>query len=208
MCDKEDIAWEEIESNLDYVLPFPVIEREKTPLRYPLQSGDPLLKVSSFHLYESLLGHENSDDEDKEPEPGTEVPKREEESKKLPEVERASHSCLKSLSSLYESLADFDILSSSQSSSDAAEIMDIGWWVKQPTAGLSDSPRISHPNLGSYSNEDIVQEYSQRAVNICAEGIVSALEKVSTEDWPQLSLPCDRKEGTQSCLVKSTLCEW
>lgn len=206
LCDKENISWEEIESNLDYILPLPVNEREKTFPRYPLQPDDPLLKISKFSLYESLLGQDDEEEED--PVPVTEIPKREEESKKPPEVERATHNCLRSLSSLYESLTDFDILSSSQISTDAVEIKDAGWWVKQPTAGLSDTPRISHPKMRSCSSQDIIEEYAQKALNVCAWEIASALEEVSSKDWPQFALPCHRKEGMQSCIVQSAHCEW
>lgn len=205
LCDKEDISWEEVESNLNYILPLPINEREKTLPRYPLQFDDPLLKKSSLWQYESLLCLD--DEQAKEPEPVTEVPEKE-KSQNPPKVQRASDSCLKSLSSLYDSLAQLDVLRSSQIATNGSEIKDIGWWVQQPTAGLSDSPGFSHPKWRPCSNEDIIQESAQMAVNICAGEIVSALEEVSAKDWPQFSLPCDRKEGTQSCIVQSSHHEW
>lgn len=206
LCDKEDISWEEVEMNLNYVLPFPITERTKPPLRYPLQSEDPMLKKFSLWQYESLLGLDDA--EEQEAEPVAEVSEKKEELSIPLEVQRASHSCLKSLSNLYDSLAQLDILRSSQGTANVTKIKDIGWWVKQPTAGLSDTPRISHPAWRPCSNEGIIQEFAHRAVNVCAGGIVSALEEISTEGWPQLSLPSNRKEVTQSCMVQSAYCEW
>ncbi|XP_050693731.1 ATPase family AAA domain-containing protein 5-like isoform X2 [Eriocheir sinensis] len=203
LCDNEDISWEEVESNLNSVLPFPVNEREKTLHRYPLQSDDPLLKKSTLGMYESLLCLD--DEQETEPEPVTQAPEKE-KSRDSPGVQKASHSCLKSLSNLYDSVAQLDILSSQITTN--AEIKDLGWWVKQPSAGLSDNPGVTHSKWRPCSNEDIIQEFAQRAIKVCGREIASALEEVSAKDWPQLSLPCDKNEGTQSCIMQSTQCEW
>lgn len=204
LCDNEDISWEEIGSNLNYVLPFPVSEREKSLPRYPLQSDDPLLKKSNLGMYESLLCLD--DPLERESEPVTQVPE-EDKPRNPPEVLKASQSCLKSLSSFYDSMAQLDILSS-QITTEAAKMKDIGWWVKQPTAGLSDNPGVSHPKWRSCSNEDIIQELAQRALNLCGGEIASALEEVSAKDWPQLSLPWDKSKGMQSCIMQSAYSEW
>lgn len=204
LCDNEDISWEEVESNLNCVLPFPVNEREKTFPRYPLRSDDPLLKKSSLGMYESLLCLDG--EQETEPEPVMQAPEKKEKSRAPPVVQKASHSCLKSLSNLYDSLAQLDILSSQLTTN--AEIKDIGWWVKQPSAGLSDNPGVTHPKWRPCSNEDIIQEFAQRAIKVSGGEIASALVEVSAKDWPELSLPCDKNEGTQSCIMHSTHREW
>ena len=195
LCDNEGICWKEIESNLNSILPAPVNEKKKSLQRYPLQSNDPLLKRSSLWQYESLM---SSDDEEKKTEPVTEQPKRKVKCNDPPEIQKASQSCLESLASLYDSLAQMDILSSSQITTHAAQINDIGWWVKQPTAGLSDNPSPSHPHWTPHSNEGIIEELAQRTVACCAGDVSSALEGVTAQGWPHLCLPCDTRDQIHS----------
>lgn len=204
LFNKEDICWKEIESDISWILPFPVNEREKALLRYPLQADDPFLKRSSLWPYQSLISPD--DGEENKAEPVTEQPEKVKPNDP-PEVQKASQSCLKSLASMYDSLAQLDILGSSQITTHAAEIKDIGWWVKQPTAGLSDNPGVSHPHWTPHSNEGIIQELAQKAVTCCVGEVVSALEGVSAKDWPQLCLPCDMGDETQNCVVQSSNCE-
>lgn len=202
LCDNEDISLAEVESNLNCVLPFPVNEREKTLPRYPLRSDDPLLKKSNLGMYESLLCLD--DEQETEPEPVMQAPEK--NSRAPPDVQKASYSCLKSLSNLYDSMAQLDILSSQITTN--TEIKDLGWWIKQPSAGLSDNPGVAHPKWRPCSNEDIIQEFAQRAIKVCGGEIASALEEVPAKDWPEVSLPRDKNEGTRTCIMQSTHCEW
>lgn len=202
---KEGISWKEIDSNITSLLPFPVHAREKSLPRYPLQPDDPLLKRATLWQYESLLSPDDDEEENKA-EPVIEQPEKMKPSDP-PEVQKASQSCLKSLANMYDSLAHLDILSSSQITTHAAEIKDIGWWVKQPTAGLSDSPGLSHPHWTPHSNEDIIQAAAHQAVTCCVGEVVSAFEGVSAKDWPQLCLPCDRDDETHTSVLQSSNCE-
>ncbi|KAG0722952.1 ATPase family AAA domain-containing protein 5 [Chionoecetes opilio] len=120
-----------------------------------------------------------------------------------PHVQKASQCCLKSLATMYDSLAHLDILSSSQIRTHEAEIKDIGWWVKQPTAGLSDTPSLSHPYWTPHSNGDIIEELAENAVTCCVGEVVSALEGVTAKDWPQLCLPRHRRGDSHDCIVHS-----
>lgn len=195
----EDISWKEIGSNISCVLPFPLGGRERPHPRYPLQPDDPLLKRSDLWQYESLMC--SDDDEGKSTEPVTKQPEKEIKPNDPPEVQKASQSCLESLANMYDSLAQLDIVSSSQVISHAAEIRDVGWWVKQPTAGLSNIPSPSHPHWTPHSSESIIQEIAHKAVARCVGEVASSLQGVTAEDCPQLCLPCKAKDELQSCVA-------
>ncbi|KAK8394054.1 hypothetical protein O3P69_006327 [Scylla paramamosain] len=198
----EDISWKEIGSNINCVLPFPLSGRERPHPRYPLQPDDSLLKRSNLWQYESLMC--SDDEEGKKAEPVTKQPEKKIKPNDPPEVHKASQSCLKSLANMYDSLAQLDIMSSSQVITYAAEIKDVGWWVKQPTAGLSNTPSPSHPHWTPHSSEGIIQEIAHRAVARCVGEVASSLEGVTAKDCPQLCLPCDVRDKPKSCVVHSS----
>lgn len=143
----------------------------------------------------------SDDEEGKSTEPVTKQAEKEIKPNDPPEVQKASQSCLESLANMYDSLAQLDIVSSSQVISHAAEIRDVGWWVKQPTAGLSNIPSPSHPHWTPHSSESIIQEIAHKAVTRCVGEVASSLEGVTAEDCPQLCLPCKAKDELQSCVA-------
>ncbi|XP_045125844.1 ATPase family AAA domain-containing protein 5-like isoform X2 [Portunus trituberculatus] len=194
------IGWKEIGSNIHCVLPFSLSERERPSLRYPLQPDDLLLKRSNLWQYESLMC--SDDEEGKQAEPVTKQPDRKIKPNDPPEVQKASQSCLESLANMYDSMAQLDIMNSSQVITHAAEIKDVGWWVKQPTAGLSNTPSPSHPLWTPHSNDCIIQEIAHKAVARCVGEVASSLEGVTGKDCPQLCLPCDARDELQSCIAQ------
>ena len=198
----EDFSWKKIGSNINHVLPFPLSRRERPPPRYPLQLDDPLLKRSHLWLYESLMC--SDDEEGKKAEPVTKQPERKIKPNDPPEVQKASQRCLESLANMYDSLAQLDIMSSSQVITHSAEIKDVGWWIKKPTAGLSNTPSPSHPLGTPLSNDSIIQEIAHKAVACCVGEVVSSLKGVIDKDCPQLCLPCDVRDEPQSCVAQSS----
>ncbi|XP_042207812.1 ATPase family AAA domain-containing protein 5-like isoform X2 [Homarus americanus] len=214
-----DISWTQIANNLSFILPFPLREKEKKVPVYPLQPHDPKLKTTPLWQRNSWLSLHDEEEEEEFTQPET-VEKEEEpveEIKVPPIVQNASKLSLNSLVNLYDTFTQLDILESSQQlSHNRTQIKECGWWVQQPTAGLSEDPRNPHPHWTSYDNiNNITQELGQRALIQCNGEISSILTAVTPEDWPQLCLISDSNCRMPSLLPhfspndrSMTLCPW
>nr|XP_053654316.1 ATPase family AAA domain-containing protein 5-like isoform X2 [Cherax quadricarinatus] len=198
------MSWTQMADNISSFLPFPLKKEVNKVKRYPLSANDPLVKMTSFWQRSSWLSLDDDDDDDDEPQPDV-IEEAEENVKKIEiplNVQNASKLCLNSLSNLYDTFTQLDILDSSQYLiHPRIQIKERGWWVRQPTAGLSDSQGSLHSQWAPLDvMNDITHELGQKAMIHCNEEICSVLEAVTAEDWPQLCLTSDSRQKLPSLL--------
>nr|XP_027230296.1 ATPase family AAA domain-containing protein 5-like [Penaeus vannamei] len=195
-----NICWSQISSNLPLLLPLPLTETEETKPKYPLQPDDPLLKTTPLWQRHSWLSIDE-DEEESEQQPVTEEKKEKEEveeekevkenaQKIPPNIQKSSRQCLESMAHLYDTIAQLDVLDSSQFETYSGKgIEERGWWTRQPMAGLSDEQdNCDLPWAAHNLTNELVQFIGQRAVKYCHEELSAALPKDSVTEWPQLSL--------------------
>ncbi|XP_047482626.1 ATPase family AAA domain-containing protein 5-like [Penaeus chinensis] len=197
-----NICWSQISSNLPLLLPLPLTETEETKPKYPLQPDDPLLKTTPLWQRHSWLSIDE-DEEEVERQPVTEEEEEEkvevkEEEKEVrentqkipPNVQKSSRQCLESMARLYDTIAQLDVLDSSQLETyPGKRIEERGWWTRQPTAGLSDEQdNCDLPWAPRNLTDDLIQFVGQRAVKYCHDELSAALSKDSVTEWPQLCL--------------------
>ncbi|XP_042885312.1 ATPase family AAA domain-containing protein 5-like isoform X2 [Penaeus japonicus] len=193
-------CWSQISSNLPLLLPLPLAEMEETQTRYPLQPDDPLLKTTHLWQRHSWLSIDEDEDE-VEQQPVTEEKKEEEEEEEKkkgreeapkipPNIQKSSKQCLESMAHLYDTIAQLDVLDSSQLEAYPGKSRDErGWWTRHPSAGLSDVQDKCDLHWAPHSlTNELIQFIGQRAVKCCHEEVSAALPKGSVTDWPQLSL--------------------
>ncbi|XP_063596481.1 ATPase family AAA domain-containing protein 5-like [Penaeus indicus] len=196
-----NISWSQISSNLPLLLPLPLTETEETKPKYPLQPDDPLLKTTPLWQRHSWLSIDEDEEEVEQPpvteekEEKVEVEEEEKEVKENtqkipPNVQKSSRQCLESMARLYDTIAQLDVLDSSQLETyPGKRIEEHGWWTRQPTAGLSDEQdNCDLPWAPRNLTNDLVQFVGQRAVKYCHEELSAALPKDSVTEWPQLCL--------------------
>ncbi|KAK4299098.1 hypothetical protein Pmani_028603 [Petrolisthes manimaculis] len=189
--------WSIFERNLPFLLPFPLMEREKSTTKYPIDPNDPILKSSKLWERHNWLSLDD-DDEETETVHKAEPEKERQEKHQLPQsVEEVSRQCLESLASLYETYTELDIFETSHViTHPMKEIKEQGWWVRQPTAGLSDSHNNPHPYWAPYDViDDMTHDLGRRALTYCNRNITSALSSVSAGDWSQFCLTVESLEN-------------
>ncbi|KAK3853920.1 hypothetical protein Pcinc_039562 [Petrolisthes cinctipes] len=191
--------WSLFERNLPSLLPFPLMEREKSTTKYPIDPNDPILKSS--RLWERHTWLSLDEEEETEAVHKAEPEKERQEKHQLPQsVEEVSRQCLESLASLYDTFTELDIFEASHViTHPMKEIKEQGWWVRQPTAGLSDSHNNPHPYWAPYDViNDMTHDLSRRALTHCNRDITSALSSVSAGDWSQFCLTVESLEKKSS----------
>lgn len=200
--------WSLYERNLPSLLSFPLKEREKITRKYPIDPSDPILKITKLWERHNWLFLDDEDKEEQQPEvmPEVEVKKESKEKQEIPQsVTNVSTQCLKSLANLYDTFTELDMLEASHVITHPNKgIKEQGWWVRQPTAGLSDSHSNPHPYWAPYGiTDDITRDLCRRALTRCNQEVTTALSSVSAGDWPQLCLTFDSVEAKSS---NSTQC--
>nr|XP_045622027.1 ATPase family AAA domain-containing protein 5-like [Procambarus clarkii]XP_045622028.1 ATPase family AAA domain-containing protein 5-like [Procambarus clarkii]XP_045622029.1 ATPase family AAA domain-containing protein 5-like [Procambarus clarkii] len=189
-----NIAWSQVADNISYILPFPLKKKVNKVQRYPLCASDPLLRVTNLWQRCNWLSIDE-DEDDSQPDV---IEEKEEVLDKIEvpqSVQNASKLCLNSMANLYDTFTQLDILNSSQClTRPKVQIKEHGWWIRQPTAGLSDEQGCSSPHWAPFEVlNDITHELGHRALIQCSREISSGLKEVSPRDWPQLCLSSDFK---------------